>query len=267
MLKKERYRLFVDYFSKNQPDPVTELHYSNPYELLVAVILSAQCTDKRINVVTPPLFQRFPTVEDLAASDADEIFTYIRSVSYPNNKAKHLAGMAKMLVNDFNSNVPSNLDELQKLPGVGRKTANVIASVIYDAPAIAVDTHVFRVSNRIGLTTNARTPLAVEKQLVEHLPKATLGMAHHWLILHGRYICIARRPKCEICPLTHFCKYFQSGKSALVFSKTAKVAKGKAVKVGKVKEIKVVEDDQLSTNNAIDISGEATTQPQAKTAE
>lgn len=239
MLKKERYQLFVDYFSKNQPNPVTELHYSNPYELLVAVILSAQCTDKRINQVTPPLFERFPTVYDLAASNPDEIFTYIRSVSYPNNKAKHLAGMAKMLVNDFGGEVPSDLDDLQKLPGVGRKTANVIASVVFDAPAIAVDTHVFRVSNRIGLTTNARTPLAVEKQLVEFLPKATLGMAHHWLILHGRYICIARRPKCEVCPLTHFCKYYQSGKAALVFSKTAKVAKGKVIKAAGAKKVKI----------------------------
>jgi len=239
MLKKERYQLFVDYFSKNQPNPVTELHYSNPYELLVAVILSAQCTDKRINQVTPPLFERFPTVYDLAVSNPDEIFTYIRSVSYPNNKAKHLAGMAKMLVNDFGGEVPSDLNDLQKLPGVGRKTANVIASVVFDAPAIAVDTHVFRVSNRIGLTTNARTPLAVEKQLVEFLPKATLGMAHHWLILHGRYICIARRPKCEVCPLTHFCKYYQSGKAALVFSKTAKVAKGKVVKAAGAKKVKI----------------------------
>lgn len=236
MLKKERYRLFVEYFSKNQPNAVTELHYSSPYELLVAVILSAQCTDKRINQITPALFERYPTAEDLAASNPDDIFTYIRSVSYPNNKAKHLAGMGKMLVEQFGSVVPSNLDELQKLPGVGRKTANVIASVVYDAPAIAVDTHVFRVSNRIGLTTNARTPLAVEKQLMEFLPKETLGMAHHWLILHGRYICIARRPKCEICPLTHFCKYYQSGKAALVFSKTAKVAKGKTTKATTAKK-------------------------------
>jgi endonuclease-3 len=241
MLKKERYRLFVEYFSKNQPDAVTELHYSNPYELLVAVILSAQCTDKRINVVTPPLFERFPTVYYLAASNPDEIFTYIRSVSYPNNKAKHLAGMAKMLVNDFGGEVPSDLNDLQKLPGVGRKTANVIASVIFDIPAIAVDTHVFRVSNRLGLTNNARTPLAVEKQLMQFLPKATLGMAHHWLILHGRYICLARRPKCEVCPLTHFCKYYQSGKAALVFSKTAKVAKNKAVKA--ISVVKQAKDD------------------------
>lgn len=238
MLKKERYQLFVEYFSKHQPDAETELHYSNPYELLVAVILSAQCTDKRINQVTPALFSRFPTVEDLAASNADEIFTYIRSVSYPNNKAKHLAGMAKMLVEQFGAQVPSGLDELQKLPGVGRKTANVIASVIYDAPAMAVDTHVFRVSNRLGLTTNARTPLAVEKQLIGYLPKETIAMAHHWLILHGRYICLARKPKCEICPITHFCKYYQSGKSALIFSKTAKVAKSKSAKVKTTKKLK-----------------------------
>ncbi|QJD94982.1 endonuclease III [Mucilaginibacter robiniae] len=225
MLKKERYKLFVDYFSKHQPNPVTELHYSNPYELLVAVILSAQCTDKRINQITPALFERFPAVEALAEASVEEIFSYIRSVSYPNNKAKHLAGMAKMLVEQFDSEVPPAYSDLQKLPGVGRKTANVIVSIVFDTPAIAVDTHVFRVANRIGLTTNAKTPLAVEMQLMEHLPKQTLGMAHHWLILHGRYICLARRPKCEVCPLTHFCKYYQSGKAALVLNKTAKVAK------------------------------------------
>jgi endonuclease-3 len=208
MLKKERYQHFVDYFSKHQPQAETELHYSNPFELLIAVILSAQCTDKRINQVTPPLFERFPTPESLAESTSDEVFTYIRSVSYPNNKAKHLVGMAKMLVEVFGSQVPSDINDLQKMPGVGRKTANVIASVVFDAPAIAVDTHVFRVSNRIGLTTRARTPLAVEKQLVQYLPKETLAIAHHWLILHGRYICVARNPKCEICPLTFFCKYY-----------------------------------------------------------
>jgi endonuclease-3 len=208
MLKPERYGHFVDYFSKNQPNAVTELHYNNPFQLLIAVILSAQCTDKRINQVTPALFERFPTAQSLAQSTSDEVFTYIRSVSYPNNKAKHLVGMAKMLVEVFNSEVPSEIDDLQKMPGVGRKTANVIASVVYDAPAIAVDTHVFRVANRIGLTTNARTPLAVEKQLMEHLPKENLAIAHHWLILHGRYICVARSPKCEICPLTWFCKYY-----------------------------------------------------------
>jgi endonuclease-3 len=175
MLKQERYLHFVDYFSKNQPNPETELHYSDPFQLLIAVILSAQCTDKRINQVTPALFGRFPTPESLAASTPEEVFDYIRSVSYPNNKSKHLVGMAKMLVEDFHGEVPSEIDQLQKMPGVGRKTANVIASVIYHAAAIAVDTHVFRVANRIGLTTNARTPLAVEKQLTEFLPKVNFA--------------------------------------------------------------------------------------------
>ncbi len=209
MNKKDRYKYFVEYFSKNSPDPVTELHYGNPFQLLVAVILSAQCTDKRINQVTPALFERFPTPQALAASTPDEVFNYIRSVSYPNNKAKHLVGMAKMLVAVFNGEVPPGIEELQKLPGVGRKTANVIASVVFDAPAIAVDTHVFRVANRIGLTTNARTPLAVEKQLMKYLPKDAPRIAHHWLILHGRYICVARNPKCEICPINWFCKYYE----------------------------------------------------------
>lgn len=209
MLKKDRFSEFVKYFSENQPDPKTELHYSNPYELLVAVILSAQCTDKRINQVTPALFNRFPEPESLAAASVEEVFSYIRSVSYPNNKAKHLVGMAQKLLSEFNGEVPSTVENLQKMPGVGRKTANVIASVIYDAPAMAVDTHVFRVANRLGLTTNARTPLAVEKQLVKHLPTEVIGKAHHWLILHGRYICIARKPKCDTCGAAYFCKYFE----------------------------------------------------------
>jgi endonuclease-3 len=232
MIKQERYRHFVEYFSKNQPNAVTELHYNSPYELLVAVILSAQCTDKRINQVTPALFKRFPDAAALAASDADEIFTYIRSVSYPNNKAKHLAGMGKMLVEKFHGVVPSGLDELQQMPGVGRKTANVIASVVFDAPAIAVDTHVFRVANRIGLTTRATTPLAVEKQLVQHLPENTLAIAHHWLILHGRYICVARTPKCDICPLTWFCKYYgqHNTETALLKAETLKIKKAKEAK-------------------------------------
>ena len=209
MLKKERYRAFVEYFSSHNPDAQTELNYGNPYELLVAVILSAQCTDKRINQVTPALFNRFPDAESLAASTPEEVFTYIRSVSYPNNKSKHLVGMAQKLLSDFGGVVPEKIEELQKLPGVGRKTANVIASVVYKAPAMAVDTHVFRVANRIGLTSNAKTPLAVEKQLVKYLPEETLAIAHHWLILHGRYICLARRPKCDECPITWMCKYFE----------------------------------------------------------
>lgn len=197
------------YFQEQMPTAETELHYTNPYELLVAVILSAQCTDKRVNLVTKGLFERFPEAESLAAASSDEVFTYIRSISYPNNKAKHLVGMAKMLVEDFGNVVPSDVDELQKLPGVGRKTANVIASVVYDKPAMAVDTHVFRVSERLGLTTNAKTPLATEKQLVKYIPEDLIATAHHWLILHGRYVCLARKPKCEKCGLTACCKYFE----------------------------------------------------------
>jgi len=208
MLKKERYQQFVTHFAAKQPDAETELHYNNPYQLLVAVILSAQCTDKRINQVTPALFQRFPDARALADVTPDIVFDYIRSVSYPNNKAKHLVGMATMLVNDFNNQVPSDVKELQKLPGVGRKTANVIASVVYNAPAMAVDTHVFRVSRRIGLT-NGKTVLAVEKDLVKNLPEELIYIAHHWLILHGRYVCVARSPKCSICEITHMCRYYE----------------------------------------------------------
>ncbi len=206
MLKKERYQLFVTHFAAKQPNAETELQYSNPYQLLVAVILSAQCTDKRINQVTPALFQRFPNAKALAETTSDIVFDYIKSVSYPNNKAKHLVGMANILYHEFNNQVPADVELLQKMPGVGRKTANVIASVVYNAPAMAVDTHVFRLANRIGLT-KGKTPLAVEKDLVKHLPQHTIAMAHHWLILHGRYVCVARSPKCSICELTHFCKY------------------------------------------------------------
>jgi endonuclease-3 len=209
MLKKERFKLFLDYFIQNFPEPETELHYGNPYELLVAVILSAQCTDKRVNIVTPPLFERFPDPESLAASTAEEVFTYIRSISYPNNKSKHLVGMGRMLVENFNSEVPASVDELQKLPGVGRKTANVIASVIFNQPTMAVDTHVFRVSRRLGLVPlTATTPLAVEKALMKYIPKNLVYKAHHWLILHGRYVCLARSPKCPDCQLKSFCKYY-----------------------------------------------------------
>lgn len=239
MLKAERYRHFVDYFSKNQPNPVTELHYNNPFQLLVAVILSAQCTDKRINQVTPALFERFPTPQDLAAATSDEVFAYIRSVSYPNNKAKHLVGMGKMLMEVFNGEIPSGIENLQKLPGVGRKTANVIASVIFEEPAMAVDTHVFRVANRIGLTNNARTPLAVEKQLVQNIPKEYIGVAHHWLILHGRYICLARSPKCDVCPLTWFCRYYERNntEAALQRLEAAKLKKAKEAKKKKALNI------------------------------
>ena len=208
MTKKERFEKILDYFSTHNPDAETELSYESPYQLLVSVILSAQCTDKRVNIVTPDFFKSFPTAEALAVASSDEVFQYIKSISYPNNKAKHLVGMAKMLVNDFKGIVPSEVEELQKLPGVGRKTANVIASVVYDKPALAVDTHVFRVSARLGLTINAKTPLATEMQLLKYIPENKIAVAHHWLILHGRYVCVARNPKCDTCGLKQWCKYF-----------------------------------------------------------
>lgn len=223
MLRKDRYKAFVEYFSSHQPEAETELKYDNPYQLLVAVILSAQCTDKRINQVTPKLFERYPNPESLSESTPEEVFEYIRSVSYPNNKAKHLVGMAKKLVYDFKGEVPSDIEELQKMPGVGRKTANVITSVIFSAPAMAVDTHVFRVANRIGLSRNAKTPLAVEKQLVNFLPEDKIHIAHHWLILHGRYICIARNPKCTICPLTGFCKFYEQSQTETALRKAESI--------------------------------------------
>ena len=210
MQKKERLRLLIEYFTKNFPEPRTELAYSNSFHLLIAVILSAQCTDKRINMVTPELFKEFPTPEHLAHSNFDEVFPYIKSVTYPNSKTKHLIGMARMLVEKFDSKVPETVADLQKLPGVGRKTANVIASVIYNQPVLAVDTHVFRVSKRIGLANaNSKTPLSVEQQLMRHIPKDLVAKAHHWLILHGRYVCVARNPKCSQCGLTEFCSYYE----------------------------------------------------------
>ena len=196
------------------PVAESELNYRNTFELLVAVILSAQCTDKRVNIHTPQIFMRFPEPKDLAEATFEEVYELIKSISFPNNKAKHLIGMAKMLVSDFSSIVPSETDQLEKLPGVGRKTANVIASVIYDKPVIAVDTHVFRVSERIGLTTGSKSPLATEQCLVKHIPADLIGKAHHWLILHGRYTCIARRPKCEACGITEYCKYFKDNNTA-----------------------------------------------------
>lgn len=208
MRKQERYKGVLEWFKNNVPVAETELHYENPFQLLIAVILSAQCTDKRVNMITPALFKDFPTPEVMAEASPEVIFEYIKSISYPNNKAKHLAGMARMLVSDFNSKVPSDIDELQRLPGVGRKTANVIASVVFDKPAMAVDTHVFRVSNRIGLTNNSKTPLETEKELVKNIPAELIPIAHHWLILHGRYTCLARKPKCEECGLKQWCKFF-----------------------------------------------------------
>ena len=209
MDKKERFENVLAWFRENMPVAETELEYKNPFQLLVAVILSAQCTDKRVNLITPELFKRFPDPETLAAASPDEVFTYIRSISYPNNKAKHLVGMAKMLISDFHSQVPETMEELVKLPGVGRKTANVIRSVVFEKPAMAVDTHVFRVSARLGLTTNAKTPLQTEMQIIKYIPEKEIMIAHHWLILHGRYVCVARNPKCEICGLRPWCKYYE----------------------------------------------------------
>lgn len=208
MTKQQRYQFVIDYFLIHAPDAETELLYDNPFQLLVAVILSAQCTDKRVNLTTPSIFNKYPAAENLAKATFDDLFSLIKSISYPNNKTKHLIGMATMLVEKFSGKVPMTIDELILLPGVGRKTANVITSVIDDQPNMAVDTHVFRVSARLGLTTNAKTPLAAEKQLIKHFPKEYIFKAHHWLILHGRYICTARNPKCDDCGLKTVCKYF-----------------------------------------------------------
>ena len=212
MTKKERYQKVIEHFKKTMPVAETELDYENPYQLIVAVILSAQCTDKRVNIITKEFFKQFPDPESLAKAEVSDIFELIKSCSYPNNKAKHLSGMAKKLLEEFNGKIPSDIDELQKLPGVGRKTANVIASVIYNKPVIAVDTHVFRVAARLGLSTNAKTPLETEKQLQKYFPEELLPIAHHWLILHGRYVCTAKNPKCNKCGLTDICKHFNKSK-------------------------------------------------------
>ena len=212
MRKKERFEKIIKYFKEHKPVAETELVYKTPYELIVSVILSAQCTDKRVNVITVDLFKRFPDFEKMAEVDSAEVFDYIKSCSYPNNKAKHLVGMAKMMLKDFGGELPSDINELQKLPGVGRKTANVLVSVLFNQPAMAVDTHVFRVSARLGLATNSKTPLDTEKQLVKHIPEELIPLAHHWLILHGRYVCLARTPKCNECGLTEYCKYFETKK-------------------------------------------------------
>ena len=208
--KKQRYEYFIEYFLKHLPEADTELVYIDPYQLMVAVILSAQCTDKRVNMITPAFYKKFPDAGLLSKATEPEVFELIKSCSYPNNKARSLLGMAKMLVKDFKGVVPDNIEDLQKLPGVGRKTANVIVSVVFKKPAMAVDTHVFRVAARIGLTTNSKTPLETEKQLVKNIPEDLISLAHHWLILHGRYVCTARNPKCSECGISAFCRYFQS---------------------------------------------------------
>jgi endonuclease-3 len=208
MTKKERYQAVIEYFSQHIPEAETELAYRNEFELLVAVVLSAQCTDKRVNLVTPPLFKKYPDAQTMSKAGFDDIFGLIRSISYPNNKTKHLMGLSSMLLEKYGGKVPMTVEELVALPGVGRKTANVITSVIDQQPNMAVDTHVFRVSARIGLTTRATTPLATEKQLIKHIPKELVHKAHHWLILHGRYVCLARNPKCDQCGIQNACKFF-----------------------------------------------------------
>lgn len=205
---QQKYDAFVRYFEEHLPVAESELQFKSPYELLVAVILSAQCTDKRVNMTTPALFERFPTVEAMASSTEEEIFSYIKSISYPNNKSKNLLGMAKAVVSDFGGEVPDNLDDLQKLPGVGRKTANVMMAVAFRKPAMPVDTHVFRVANRVGLTKNSKNVSSTEKTLVTHFPREVLSKAHHWLILHGRYVCQARKPHCEQCGIKDICDYY-----------------------------------------------------------
>jgi endonuclease III len=212
MTLKERYEKTIGYFRINRPVAETELVYEDPFELIVAVILSAQCTDKRVNMISPALMKRFPDARAMSEAEPSEIFEYIKSCSYPNNKARHLSGMSRMLVKEFSGKVPSDPDLLQKLPGVGRKTANVVASVVFRKPVMAVDTHVFRVSQRIGLTKNAKTPLSAELQLTRHIPVELIHQAHHWLILHGRYVCKARNPLCDQCGLTDFCNYYAKRK-------------------------------------------------------
>jgi endonuclease III len=217
MTRKQRYQFVIDYFEKNNPDAETELIYDNPYELLVATILSAQCTDKRVNMTTPSIFEKYPDVYALSKADFDSVLNLIKSISYPNNKSKHLIGMAKTVVEKFDGKIPMKVEELVQLPGVGRKTANVITSVIDKQPNFAVDTHVFRVSRRIGLVPlTANTPLAVEKELIKNIPLELIHKAHHWIILHGRYICVARTPRCEVCGLQPACKYFKSNKQLAI---------------------------------------------------
>jgi endonuclease-3 len=208
MKLKDKYSFFIEHFEENMPVAESELNFENPYQLIVAVILSAQCTDKRVNMTTPALFERYPDAEALSKATVEDIYELIKSISYPNNKSKNLLGMAKVLMSDFNGVVPDDVDKLQTLPGVGRKTANVVASVAFNKPAMAVDTHVFRVSARIGLTKNAKNPLETEKQLVKHIPESVIPKAHHWLILHGRYVCKARKPECEKCGINTICEYF-----------------------------------------------------------
>ncbi|MCK4678091.1 MAG: endonuclease III [Bacteroidales bacterium] len=227
MSKKERFKLVTEYFLKHRSVAETELQYADPYELIVAVMLSAQCTDKRVNIITPAFFKQFPSVESLASAEEKDVLELVKSCSYPNSKTRHLIKMARMLIGKFNGTMPSDIEQLQELPGVGRKTANVIAAVIFNKPAMPVDTHVFRVSARIGLTSNSKTPLETEKQLIKYFPDHLIPIAHHWLILHGRYVCQARKPKCDECGLIDFCRYYEKlkGEKKKIRIKRLKVLK------------------------------------------
>ena len=222
MTKKERYEKVIEWFSETMPSPTTELHYDSPFHLLLAVILSAQCTDKRVNMVTPALFEAFPDPKSLAESTEEHVYSFIKSVTFPNNKTRHLIRAAKILTEEFGGEMPSDIDGLMRLPGVGRKTANVMLAVVWNKAAMAVDTHVFRVSNRIGLTTNSKTPFSTEKTLVKYFPEDILATAHHWLILHGRYVCKSRNPDCDNCGLTHACKTYLSNKGKKTSTKNIK---------------------------------------------
>jgi len=234
MRQAERYEKLIKYFLEHRPEAETELVYTDPYQLAVAVILSAQCTDKRVNMITPGLFKRFPTAASLSKAKHEDVFELIRSCSYPNNKTKNIIGMAQTLIKDFGGVMPSDVDELQKLPGIGRKSANVLAAVIFNKPAMAVDTHVHRVSARIGLTINAKNPYQTEMQLIKHIPEDLIPIAHHWLILHGRYVCVARKPKCGECGLTAICKYYQKEKIKSEI-RGSEVARSEVAKKQKVK--------------------------------
>lgn len=208
MTTKQRFEHIIDWFAANAPSAESELNYRNPFELLVAVMLSAQCTDKRVNMVTPALFSAYPSAKLMAQASVEDILSFVRSVSYPRAKSEHLSGMAKRLVETYHGEVPDNIDDLQTLPGVGRKTANVVCAVIWNQPTMAVDTHIFRISERLGLTTDSKSPLQTERQLTRYIPARLIPKAHHWLLLHGRYICQARKPKCDQCGLTAYCRYF-----------------------------------------------------------
>lgn len=253
MTIQERYERVAEWFMETMPSPTTELEYDSPFHLLLAVILSAQCTDKRVNMVTPALFEAFPDPASLAAASEEHVHSFIKSVTFPNNKTKHLIRAAKILTEEFGGEMPSDIDGLMKLPGVGRKTANVMLAVVWNKAAMAVDTHVFRVSNRIGLTTNSKTPLNTEKTLVKYFPEDVLATAHHWLILHGRYVCKSRNPECENCGLTQYCKSYKKflKEKSQKMEKPKKVTKGKESSSDKAKKLQSKKSTKVERNKNI----------------